>query len=423
VLAALVDQLGLKLAQRRWWGVVPHESGALLVAEGGGALADWRVRAGGGRALQRALQTAGLVRFDDGDPHLAVSADAQSGIVLPLRHGAHLAGLLAVESTRRRDLLGLDARLAREQRPWSLELRLAGFRAWHAARWGVEPAFDVEVDEARRWLEDVLAAARAEGPLALCGAPATGRRVLSRWAHFESARRGGPWLEHVCGALEPHAEAQRLFADDGLLHAARAGTLHLAALERLAPALQARLAERLGSGDAAARARLIVALAKPLGEGALQPELARRLSRLELFVPTLAERRAELPLLAQSMLRRFARELSRGEVSADDEVTAWLWRQPWHGNLRELEDLLYRLVLCTPRRELALDDLRAVAHRSRLELVARVPSRDVDPGWIRAALAVTRTRRGGENKTRAALYLGWDPDTLARARAMPAEPE
>jgi len=48
--------------------------------------------------------------------------------------------------------------------------------------------------------------------------------------------------------------------------------------------------------------------------------------------------------------------------------------------------------------------------------------RDVDPAWIRAALAVTRTRRGGENKTRAALYLGWDPDTLARARAAPAEP-
>jgi hypothetical protein len=422
VLAALVAELGLKLAQRRWWGVVPHAGGALLVAEGGGALEDWRARAGGGRALQRALQTAGQVRFDEGDARLAVSADARSGAVLPLRHGAHLAGLLAVESTRRRDLIGLDARLARERRPWALELRLAGFRAWHAARWGVEPAFDVEIDDTRRWLEDLLAAARAEGALALCGAPSTGRRVLSRWTHFESARRDGPWLEHACGTLDGQAEAQRLFADDGLLHAARAGTLHLCGVERLAPALQSRLGQWLGTGDAPSRARLVVALAQPLRAGALQGELARRLSRLELFVPTLAERRGELPCIAAGMLRRFARELGRGEVRADDEVTAWLWRQAWPGNLRELEDLLYRLVLCTPRRELALDDLREAARRSRLELVARVPSRDVDPAWIRAALAVTRTRCGGENKTRAALYLGWDPDTLARARATPAEP-
>lgn len=418
VLGELVSHLGLKWTQRRWWGVVPQDGAALLVAEGGGALAEWRARAGAGRALRRALQTAGLVRFEDGDPALALSSDAQSGVVLPLRHGSHLAGLLAVESTRRRDLRDLEARLSRQTRPWALELRLADFAAWHAQRFGFGPLFDVAVEETRRWLEDALLAAAIDGPLILCGAPGTGRRVLSRWLHFESHRRARPWIEHVCGALAPQEESQRLFGREGRIAVARGGTLHVTEPEELPVALQLRLAEFLQSSGQAERPRVVLSLARPLAQGALRPELARALSRLQLFVPTLAERRSELPCLVAGLLRRFARELRRGEVTLADDALACLWRQPWTGNLRELEDLVYRLVLCTPRRELALEDLCAVARRFRLELVARVPSREVDPAWIRAALEVTRTQRGGENKTRAALYLGWDPDTLARARSV-----
>lgn len=420
VLEALVSHLGLKWTQRHWWGVVPEGAGARLVAEGGGALAEWRTRGGAGRALRRALQTAGLVRFEEGDPGLSLSGDAQSGVVLPLRHGAHLAGFLAVESTRRGDLRDLEARLARQARPWALELRLSVFSAWHAAQWGFEPLFDVQVAQTRRWLEDALLTSGVDAPLVLCGAPGSGRRVLSRWCHHESARRAAPWVEHVCGSLAPQEEAQRLFAREGRLDQARGGTLHLSDPEQLPATLQVRLAEWLQARPHGARARLALSLARPLEQSALRPELARGLSRLQLFVPTLAERRAELPHLVAVLLRRFGRELGRGECSADDEILACLWRQPWTGNLRELEDLVYRLALCAPQREIALDDLRSVARRFRLELCARVPSRDVDPAWIRAALEVTRTQRGGENKTRAALYLGWDPDTLARARVATA---
>jgi hypothetical protein len=56
--------------------------------------------------------------------------------------------------------------------------------------------------------------------------------------------------------------------------------------------------------------------------------------------------------------------------------------------------------------------VEAWARRSGVELAQRVSSRQPDPDLVRAALRTTRTGRGTLNKTRAALYLGWDPDTL-----------
>lgn len=412
--AELVEGLGLKLAQRRWWGVMASGAGASLVAEGGGALEHWRSRAGRGRGLERALVTAGAVRFDDGDLNLALAADARSGVVLPLRHGRHLAGVLAVESTRRRDLRELEARLGRERRPWALELRLADFRAWDHGRCGGATCLDLRREAMLHWVDDLLATAETPGPICLSGAPGSGRRAFSRLVHHASPRREGSWSEHVCGARSPDEEARALFGHDGALAAAREGTLHLERVEALESSLQLRLAEAVGREPAA---RVVLAVSRPLREGALVLELARALAKREFHVPTLHERRAELAPVIAHVVRRSARELGRREPELDDALVACLWRQPYAGELRELGDLVYRLVLCARGERLTLDDLHDVARRARIELSARVPSRDVDPTWVEAALWATRTQRGGENKTRAALYLGWDPDTLARVRA------
>jgi DNA-binding NtrC family response regulator len=99
-----------------------------------------------------------------------------------------------------------------------------------------------------------------------------------------------------------------------------------------------------------------------------------------------------------------------------DEALALLWRQPWEGNVRELENVLYKLALCGAG-ELSTADVEAVAQRFRLRLVARIPPRDAAPALLEAALRTTRNQCGSPNKTRAALYLGWDPDTLARRLA------
>jgi DNA-binding NtrC family response regulator len=146
--------------------------------------------------------------------------------------------------------------------------------------------------------------------------------------------------------------------------------------------------------------------------GRLRPDLAARLDRLTLIVPALHERREEIPALVVAMAARFAAEEDCAPPRFADETHALLWRQPWDENLRGLENVVYKLVLMHSGEEVAPEHVSALRRRFGLELVRKLPSRHPDRRDIVAALRVTRMGGGRVNKTRAALYLGWDPDTL-----------
>ena len=422
VLRGLVEGVGAKTAQRRWWAIAVERGTLRLLAEGGGALEDWRERCGGARALRRALAAAGCVRFEEPDPALSLAADAASGLVVPVAHRGRTLGLLAVESTRRRDVAALETTLERAAAAGALALRVAVFRAWHCERFGHDVLFDVGVAATAALVEDVLAAASATGPVTLCGPAGSGKQVLARWLHLESVREQSSLVVHACGARDAAAEERELFGrgglPDGLLARPREGTVVLDDPERLVHPAQVRLERWLAEGDARrAGPRIVLTSRSPLEaslrSGRLREDLARRLQRLELFVPALAERREELGGLARQLAARFAAELAVKAPELSDEALALLWRQPWEGNVRELENVVYKLVLCTGER-IEPAHVEQVARRFRFELLRRIPPRQADAALLEAALRSTRTQRGTPNKTRAALYLGWDPDTLAR---------
>jgi len=149
---------------------------------------------------------------------------------------------------------------------------------------------------------------------------------------------------------------------------------------------------------------------------------------LELYVPALMDRRDEIPALVTLLCERIARREGAPEPRWSDAALALLWRQPWPGNVRELETFLTRVVLAGPdgstrsgEAELQAEDLLALAARARRPLRRRLPSRRPRPEDLAAALETTAHKNGSWNKTRAALYLGWDPDTLAVRLADPKE--
>jgi DNA-binding NtrC family response regulator len=161
-------------------------------------------------------------------------------------------------------------------------------------------------------------------------------------------------------------------------------------------------------------------------DGCLDGELAARLERLVVEVPPLRERREDLPALALLLLARFAAEQELLAPRLEDAALAALWRQPWDGNLRELGNVLFRLALEAPGAEVGGAQVEGLLARSAPGPLRRLPSRHPPAELVRAALRTTRTLRGTLNKTRAALYLGWDPDTLvARMRdlGLPDGPE
>lgn len=102
---------------------------------------------------------------------------------------------------------------------------------------------------------------------------------------------------------------------------------------------------------------------------------------------------------------------------------AHLWRQPWVENLTGLEAVLYSAVMNAGRAcgagaacslpALGASEMEAAVLDAGLEAVPRMPSRAPTAADLAAALWTTRTATGRINKTRAALYLGWDPNTLS----------
>jgi DNA-binding NtrC family response regulator len=259
--------------------------------------------------------------------------------------------------------------------------------------------------------------------------------VLARELHYASARlsAGDPDELFEIAAQPELSDLERE------LRRAAGETLLIEEVEGLSEAVQLRLARALDPGPAGSAVRdgapatRIVATSRidptrsapgpdaaggalERDTGAVAPRLvdalARRLDRLRLWTPPLCERRNEIPALVAFLAARFAEEEGLARVRPTDEALALLWRQPWHGNLRELEGLVHKLALLHAGSAIGPDEVQATALRFRLELVPRLPSRRPDRAALRAALDATRTAGGRVNKTRAALYLGWDPDTL-----------
>lgn len=442
----LVDALGLKTAQRLWWvfearGLDASELSAC--AHGGqgqgfkradvpasqddaARLADRHAGGGRRKALERALSAGGPISFDAPDERLSIHAHAGSGVVLVLRVFGRVVGLLAIESSRRRDFTAGDLeRLQAVCDARALRFRVAQFRSWHALRFGHDVVFDAERGDFRAFAERLVLAARSSSAVVISGARGCGKQVLARWLHFEGPAPEHPLRVVGCRGIEG-ARAARALVDPG------PGTVVVEELELAAPAVQEELARQLESEDRLLRgderhadvrkARLVVALPARLeqlaAEGRLRADLAQSLDRVQLSVPSLRDRREDILPLVECLAQRFAVEEGARVPSFGEASLALLWRQSWDGNVRELENLVYKLVVFSaqlgPGRPRALepDDVLTIARQNGLELLRRLPSRHPRRSDLIAALRVSRTRRGRINKTRAALFLGWDPDTL-----------
>lgn len=425
---ALVRALGIKTKERAWWGIVAGSAGLRLAARGGEGLAG-EERGGGARALARSLASCGSVLFDEPDARLSIHPRAASGVVLALAVRGEPAGLLAIESARRRDFGAADVRRLEElARPFAFALRCARFRAWHLERHGHDLYLDASLPAFRAFGEDLIAAARARAAVLVHGPEGSGKTVMARWLHCESARAEEQLVERAPAQGGPGLAE--------LLERCARGSLTTLELARAPAEAQEELVRALESGAlcGAEGARWIATASEPLDralrEGRLRPELAAALERVALHLPPLCDRREELAGLLGFFLARFAAEEREPAPHLAEDALALLWRQPWSGNLRQLESFAFKLVLLRPGEQLSAADVRAVARRFRLPLVARLPSRHPRRRDVVAALRSTLKGSGSFNKRRAAQLLGWDPDTLAARlresrldeRALEAEP-
>ena len=157
--------------------------------------------------------------------------------------------------------------------------------------------------------------------------------------------------------------------------------------------------------------------------GRLPEELEFRWGANVLPVAALSERRNEIEPLSRVFLEELRERLGLASVEWGDDVRALLWRQPWSGNLRQLEQAVSRLVHAGGAEPISESFARESLESLLVDFSARVPSRRPPRRWILEALEASKSSAGRWNKTRAAARLGWDPDTLvARMRDLGIEP-
>jgi DNA-binding NtrC family response regulator len=220
------------------------------------------------------------------------------------------------------------------------------------------------IREVERQLVQVAA---VEVPVFLSGPRGSGKEAVARAIHKLSARREGPYVPLFCAGLDSGPSAGELTAKlfggqgatGGLVAAAAGGSLFIDEVAALSLAAQKRLAEaaspgrrsltgRQGTGRAEGL-RLLAGSASPLAalrsQGRLSPELAELVAAFQIALPALAERREDIPLLAQYFVEKYARLYAKPVEEISELALRWLTGREWPGNVAELENVIQRGVI------------------------------------------------------------------------------
>jgi Nif-specific regulatory protein len=222
----------------------------------------------------------------------------------------------------------------------------------------------------RQIYEQVAQVAGASTTVLVRGESGTGKELIAHAIHYNSLRAGKPLVKVSCAALPESLIESELFGYEkgaftgaearkkGRFELAEGGTLFLDEIGDVNPATQVKLLrvlqqreyERVGGTETLkSNVRLIAAtnkdLERAMAGGTFREDLYYRLNVFTIFVPPLRDRKADLLLLADHFLERFAREhhrrIKRISTPAIDMLTSY----HWPGNVRELENTLERAVL------------------------------------------------------------------------------
>ncbi len=251
-------------------------------------------------------------------------------------------------------------------------------------------------------------AARSQIPVLIEGESGVGKELIARAIQGSSDRRDKPFITVNCGALPENLVESILFGHEkgaftgasekhvGKFEEANGGTLFLDEVGELPLDIQVKLLRAIQEGEidpVGARKpvkvdiRLISATNRELlaevKAGRFREDLFYRLNVLPLTVPPLRERQEDIPVLARHFMKRFASEENRPALTRmTREAEALLCAYDWPGNIRQLENAMFRAVVLAEGDELTMDEFPQIA--AQLDGFALNP---VDTGSDTAPLA------------------------------------
>lgn len=218
--------------------------------------------------------------------------------------------------------------------------------------------------------ETIDKVAPTEAKVLITGPNGTGKELVAKWLHEKSPRANKPLIEVNCAAIPSELIESELFghekgaftsaikqragkfeqANGGTLFLDEIGDMSLSAQAKVLRALQEHKITRVGGDkEIKVNVRVIAAtnkdLKKEITEGNFREDLYHRLSVILIQVPPLKDRKEDIPLLTEKFLEDIANEYGTAKKTIADDAVATLQKSPWTGNIRELRNVIERLVI------------------------------------------------------------------------------
>ena len=337
----------------------------------------------------------------------------------------------------------LEMRIARALKNQSLEAENVSLKKQISSKFGVENIVG-ESPQMREILEMVQQVAPARTTVLITGESGTGKELIAKAIHNLSPRSKQPLVTVHCAGLPLTLLESELFGHEkgaftgaherriGRVEQAQGGTLFLDEIGEIDATIQVKLLrflgertfERLGSNKTlTADVRLVAATNKDLEQlvkaGNFREDLYFRLKVLKIHLPPLRERKGDVPLLAQSFLREFARENNKPVTDISHEAMDALMAYSWPGNIRELRTAMEHAVVLCRTDKIAWRDLPPDIRDNSSKLAAgfsginlKQPPTSVEDA--EKQLIVRVLKECGGNRTEAAKKMGISRRTLHR---------
>jgi len=221
-------------------------------------------------------------------------------------------------------------------------------------------------------LELIKRIADCHAPVLIQGETGTGKENAARSIHYLSERKDRGFVPVNCGAIPDSLLEGELFGHEkgaftdarnrqaGLVEIASGGTLFLDEVDSLSPKAQAALlrflqtheyrplgAKQIKKADVRIVAATNADLEARVESNHFREDLYFRLNVLYVNIPSLRERKSDIPLIANKLLENFALQHNMPLKKLSHQAVIWLQQQQWHGNVRELENVLLREFLLT----------------------------------------------------------------------------
>jgi len=207
----------------------------------------------------------------------------------------------------------------------------------------------------------------------ITGESGTGKELIARSIHYQGNRKGGPFVAINCAAIPSELMESEMFGHEkgaftgaqsraiGKFEYANGGTLFLDEISTLRSDLQAKLLrvlqereiERIGSNrpikiDIRVISATNTNLENAVLQGAFRQDLYFRLNVVPVSIPPLRERKDDIPLLAKHFVNKFNLAFNKKVLGFSEKALEALRRYRWPGNIRELENLVERIVVLSP---------------------------------------------------------------------------